>query len=231
MGANLPWPLTAGEQVSLKRFLTLLEGTADAAFAVDAAGRITGWNNAAVELFGLTEAEAIGRSCHKVLQCSDDNGMVCAEQCVIEGAARVNRPPVNFDLRLQTKTGKIWCNLSTLIASDQASGALNVIHLVRPVEMRKRLEQALTEFIRTRVGNDLNGARINPIPSSIKIPLTAREVEVLRSLAKGHRTKAIADQLNISTATVNNHIKHILAKFDAHSRLEVIRYAESIGVI
>src|SRR5215216_3222101 len=222
MGANLPWPLTAGEQVSLKRFLTLLEGTADAAFAVDAAGRITGWNNAAVELFGLTEAEAIGRSCHKVLQCSDDNGMVCAEQCVIEGAARVNRPPVNFDLRLKTKTGKIWCNLSTLIASDQASGALNVIHLVRPVEMRKRLEQALTEFIRTRVGNDLNGARINPIPSSIKIPLTAREVEVLRSLAKGHRTKAIADQLNISTATVNNHIKHILAKFDAHSRLEVI---------
>jgi len=217
--------------VSLKRFLTLLEGTADAAFAVDAAGRISGWNNAAVELFGLTEAEAIGSSCHKVLQCSDDNGMVCAEQCVIECATRLNRPPVNFDLRLQTRTGKIWCNVSTLIASDQASGALNAIHLVRPVETRKRLEQALSEFIRTRTGNHLNDAPITPIPPSIKIPLTAREVEVLRSLAKGHRTKAIADQLNISTATVNNHIKHILAKFDAHSRLEVIRHAESIGVI
>ena len=32
--------------MSLKRFLTLLEGTADAAFAVDAAGRISGWNDA-----------------------------------------------------------------------------------------------------------------------------------------------------------------------------------------
>jgi PAS domain S-box-containing protein len=217
--------------VSLKRFLTLLEGTADAAFAVDAAGRISGWNNAAVELFGLTEAEAIGSSCHKLLQCSDDNGMVCGDQCVIERAARVNRPPVNFDLRLQTRTGKIWCNVSTLIASDQTSGALNAIHLVRPVETRKRLEQALSEFIRTSARNDLNGASMNPISPGVKIPLTSREVEVLRSLAKGHRTKAIADQLNISTATVNNHIKHILVKFDAHSRLEVIRHAESIGVI
>lgn len=217
--------------MSLKQFLTLLEGTTDAAFAIDATGRICGWNNAAVELFGLSQAEAIGSSCHKVLQCSDDNGMVCAEQCVIERAARLNRPPANFDLRLQTRTGKIWCNLSTLIASDQASGALNAIHLVRPVETRKRLEQALSEFIRTRAGNDLNGAPINPITPGIKIPLTSREVEVLRSLAKGYRTKAIAHQLNISTATVNNHIKHILAKFDAHSRLEVIRHAESIGVI
>jgi PAS domain S-box-containing protein len=231
MRAKLPWALTAGEFVGLKPFLALLEGTADAAFAIDATGRISGWNKAAVELFGITEAEAIGRSCHKVLQCSDDNGMVCAEQCVIERAARVNRPPVNFDLRLQTRTGKIWCNVSTLIASDQASGALNAIHLVRPVETRKRLEQALSEFIRTRSANDLSSAPVNLAPPRIKIPLTSREVEVLKSLAKGHGTKAIANQLNISTATVNNHIKHILAKFDAHSRLEVIRHAESIGVI
>jgi PAS domain S-box-containing protein len=219
-----------GKEVVLKRLHTLLDGTADAAFAVDAAGRITGWNEAASELFGLTKAEAIGSSCHQVLQCSDDNGMVCAEQCVIERAARVNHPLVNFDLRLQTRTGKIWCNLSTLIVNDEASGALNAIHLVRPVETRKRLEQALSEFVRAHVKNNLNGAPMGP-PPSIKIPLTSREVEVLRSLAKGHRTKAIADQLNISTATVNNHIKHILSKFDAHSRLEVIRQAESIGVI
>jgi len=30
---------------------------------------------------------------------------------------------------------------------------------------------------------------------------------------------------------VNNHVKHILTKFDAHTRLEAIRHAESVGVI
>jgi PAS domain-containing protein len=48
MRAKLPWALTAGEFVGLKRFLALLEGTADAAFAIDATGRISGWNKAAV---------------------------------------------------------------------------------------------------------------------------------------------------------------------------------------
>lgn len=217
--------------MSLKKFLTILNGTADAAFAVDVAGRISGWNKAAVELFGLTEAEAIGSSCHNVLQCSDDNGTLTAEQCMIERVARVNQPVVNFDLRLQTRDGKIWCNLSTLIVNDHSSGAPNAIHLARPVETRKRLEQALSDFVRMQGGSNLNGGpKISPAASA-SVSLTCREVEVLRNMAKGHRTKAIADQLNISTATVNNHIKHILAKFDAHSRLEVIRHAESIGVI
>ena len=44
-------------------------------------------------------------------------------------------------------------------------------------------------------------------------------------------TKAIANQLNISSANVNNHVKHILTKFDVHTRLEAIRHAEGVGMI
>jgi DNA-binding NarL/FixJ family response regulator len=65
----------------------------------------------------------------------------------------------------------------------------------------------------------------------MNVELTSREIEVLKRLAKGDSTKRIANQLNISSATVNNHVKHILTKFDAHTRLEAIRYAESAGVI
>jgi len=219
--------------VGSKQFLILIEGTADAAFAVDAAGRISAWNKAAAELFGITEAKAINLPCHEILQCSDENGMLCSEQCVIERAAQDNRPLVSFDLRVQTKMGRLWCNLSTLIARDQASGACQVVCIIRPREMRKRLEQALSEFVRTLARSGLKGAPIissAPTPT-INVYLTSREVEVLRSLAKGHRTKVIANELNISSATVNNHIKHILTKLDAHTRLEAIRLAESVGVI
>lgn len=216
-----------------KQFLVLVEGTADAAFAVDAVGLICAWNNASAELFGLSDAEAISVPCHKILQCSDENGVVCSERCVIERAAQDNRPLVNFDLRVQTKTGKQWCNLSVLIATDPASGARYAVHIVRPREMRKRLEQALSEFVRTQARSGPNAAPTSssaPTPG-IKVGLTSREVEVLKSLAKGHGTRSIANQFNISSATVNNHIKHILTKLDAHTRLEAIRQAERVGVI
>lgn len=208
----------------MKRFHLLLDQTADAAFAVDSSGRISAWNKAAIELFGLGAAEAIGVRCHKILQCGDENGVFCLEDCVIERVAQDNCPRSNFDLRLQTKTGKLWCNLSTLIASDPISRVRHAIYIVRPVEIQKRLEQALSEFVRTQTRNGQNGV---PVLSR----LTSREVEVLKSLAKGHSTRTIANQLNISSATVNNHVKHILTKFDAHTRLEAIRHAESVGVI
>jgi PAS domain S-box-containing protein len=220
-------------QVRLKQFLVFVEGTADAAFAVDTTGRICAWNNAAAELFGLSEAEVISVPCHKILQCADENGMISFKDCVIKRTAQENRPLVNFDLRLQTKTGKLWCNLSTLIATDPASGVRYSVYIVRPRETRKRLEQALSEFVRTQARSGSNGPSIissSPTPS-INVHLTPREVEVLKSLAKGHSTRAIANELNISSATVNNHVKHILTKLDAHTRLEAIRHAESVGVI
>ena len=213
-------------------FLLLVEGTADAAFAVNTTGRICAWNKAAAELFGRSEAEAMSVSCHELFQCSDENTIVCSERCIIERAAQDNRPLANFDLRVQTKTGKLWCNLSTLIATDPASGARHAIHIVRPIELRKRLEQALSEFVRTQTRKGQNGDPIISLaPKPINVRLTCREVEVLKSLATGHSTKAIANQLSISSATVKNHIKHILTKLDAHTRLEAIRLAERIGVI
>ena len=216
-----------------KHFLRIVEGTGDAAFAVDGDGRISAWNKAAAELFGRSEAEVMRVPCHELLQCSDDDGTGCSQHCVVEHWGTDNRPPVNFDLRLQTKMGRLWCNLSTLIASDPATGERYAIHIIRPVEIRKRLEQALSEFVRLHVSSSSNSKRLicsAPL-SGVNVHLTRREVEVLKTLAKGHTTQNIANELNISSTTVKNHIKHILTKFGAHSRLEAIRRAESLGMI
>jgi PAS domain S-box-containing protein len=219
--------------VGLKHLLIQIDGTADAAFALEVDGRISSWNAAAAELFGLNKEEAMKLYCHQIFQCSDDNQIFSSEECILTRVARDNEPIANFDLRLQTKTGKQWCNLSRLIAIEPASGTRHTVYIVRPCEVHKRFEQALSEFVRTQSRKSSNGAAIvSPATTTaINAGLTSREVEVLRSLAKGHSTRTIANQLNISSATVNNHIKHILTKFDVHTRLQAIRHAESVGVI
>jgi len=57
------------------------------------------------------------------------------------------------------------------------------------------------------------------------LPLSAREVEVLRQLAGGANTPAIAKKLFISEKTVRTHIQNILRKLGMHSRLEAVVYA------
>lgn len=52
--------------------------------------------------------------------------------------------------------------------------------------------------------------------------LSPREEEILRLLAKGARSKEIADQLHIGTGTVNTHVRHIYEKLHVRSRAEAV---------
>ncbi len=60
-------------------------------------------------------------------------------------------------------------------------------------------------------------------------PLTPREMEVLRLVARGHTNKAIAVQLHISDRTVQGHLAHIFSKLNAASRTEAVMRAVSLG--
>ena len=55
--------------------------------------------------------------------------------------------------------------------------------------------------------------------------LTAREVEVLRFIAKGLTDAQIAEQLVISPRTVKNHLTSIYGKIQVSSRSAATRYA------
>jgi DNA-binding NarL/FixJ family response regulator len=54
--------------------------------------------------------------------------------------------------------------------------------------------------------------------------LTAREVEVLKALAKGKGIADIADMLFVSKHTVESHRKNIYAKLDLHSIVELMMF-------
>ncbi len=52
--------------------------------------------------------------------------------------------------------------------------------------------------------------------------LSDREVEVLQLTADGRTSDEIADQLCLSPHTVKNHLRHAMAKLDAHTKLEAV---------
>jgi len=72
-------------------------------------------------------------------------------------------------------------------------------------------------------------ARRSPAPATpapdVLGELTERELEVLRLMAEGASTRAAAQRLHVSVATIRNHIQNILVKLDVHSRLEAVAYA------
>lgn len=69
------------------------------------------------------------------------------------------------------------------------------------------------------VTDDLGGSERSTVP------LSQREVQVLRMVAEGDENPMIAKRLYLSTHTVKRHIANILAKLHQRSRLDAARYA------
>lgn len=61
--------------------------------------------------------------------------------------------------------------------------------------------------------------------------LSPRELDVLRLLASGTSTAAMSAQLYVSDNTTRSHVRNILKKFGAHSKLEAVAIAMREGIV
>ena len=73
-------------------------------------------------------------------------------------------------------------------------------------------------------------AETRPIDELALARLTVRETEILRALAAGLSTAAVAEDLGISPLTVQSHVKSILAKLGVHSKIEAVTMAWRHGL-
>ena len=63
------------------------------------------------------------------------------------------------------------------------------------------------------------------------VPLTDRELQVLRQLATGRTNREIADELYVSLNTVKKHITHILEKLGSTNRTAAVDRARTLGLL
>jgi two-component system response regulator NreC len=87
---------------------------------------------------------------------------------------------------------------------------------VHPAMTRALLQQAVTSEHR-------KGAPVDP--------LTRRELDVLRLLAKGNTNRQIAEILGLSMRTVENHRANLMGKLGLESRVELVNYAEEHSLL
>jgi DNA-binding CsgD family transcriptional regulator len=64
-----------------------------------------------------------------------------------------------------------------------------------------------------------------------EVHLTPRQVDVLRMLAGGSSTDAIARNLHLSKETVRNHVRNLLRALGVHSRLQAVTRARELGIV
>jgi DNA-binding NarL/FixJ family response regulator len=97
---------------------------------------------------------------------------------------------------------------------------------VRALNGRNRLTQRRSErCVRTLATKTPARER------SEREPLTRRELETLRLVARGRTNREIGRDLFLSPRTVEMHVRHVLAKLDCRSRTEATVKAQALGLL
>src|SRR5262249_44260641 len=99
--------------------------------------------------------------------------------------------------------------------------------LVRAIQRVHRGDSSLHPTIARKVLHELAHP---PQRSPTAEPLTKREVEVLRLVARGESNQAIAAELGIGELTVRVHVSNILSKLHLASRTQAALFALQEGI-
>jgi PAS domain S-box-containing protein len=194
----------------------ILARSGDGVFAVGPEGRVVLWNRAAERILGWSAREVMGRPCCDVFVGVDDHGnRLCYKGCHVMSLVKLGEPVQHFDMETRTKAGRpVWLDISILEAPSSGPGGALAIHLFRDVTTTRELLRLVHERLQAPSA-----------PPDEATALTRRELEVLRLMAGGANTKALAERLHVSPATIRNHAQNMFTKLGVHSRLEAVAYA------
>ena len=209
----------------------LLEGTADAAFAVDEQGLICSWNRAAEKLFGYAASEVLHRPCAPLFQGYDILGApVCAEPCNVMECVAAHQEVSNYDMLVKVRAGgTIWVNVSILVFHDERTYRHLIVHLARDISRRRKSEDLAYKLV--QVARDVTSLAEDAGTLPPVSPLSEQERKILRLLAEGKTAAKVARELAITPRTLRNHLHHANQKLHTCSRLEAVTQATRRGLL
>ena len=191
--------------MTLLSLLDRLEHAPYGAYAVDLDENVVFWNSQAERILGHAAEDVLGRKCYEVVQGIRHDGMTpfCSRDCPAVVAAKHGQIPPATHVRMQCASGQVKrMTMIPLIATDHEDQVL-LVHMFHETP------------------TDDAGASV-----PTELPLTPRELEVLRLLSSGLRPAEIASQLVISVHTVRKHISNASEKLHSHGMMSAVLAAQ-----
>jgi DNA-binding NarL/FixJ family response regulator len=118
------------------------------------------------------------------------------------------------------------------ISSEEMAQAVRKVAAGEALIEPRLTRKVLAEFSRLAAATDQQmpskkGASLDLLP----VPLTERELEVLRALAHGLSNREIAVQLVITEGTVKNHVSSLIEKMGVRDRTQAVLKGQELGLI
>ena len=170
-------------------------------------------------------------------------GLRRLENCILSlmgnpPRAREQLSPLGTPYEIGMESTKGWTGSIKMVESSLQE-ALKNYHKLQHSSQEPHLSDAVTRqqvrlpYSQPGFVNGPSGQRFDPISvaAGSAIPLSPREVEIVRLLAIGKSNKEISTALGITRRTAETYRAKIMLKLQLHSMSDLVRYAVRIGLI
>ncbi len=221
----MPSPIT----LPVRDALEMIAESKAPAYGMDRHDRIVFWNEGAEKALGWTSEEVLGKMCFDVLAGRDVFGnLYCAQECPVVVSAIAGDDVRPFLLDVRKKGSSASVKLIVRAVPLPAAGPSFAV-LMHFLEAEGPELDSLVSSLRSAVREPAGLPPVDP-PISVS-PLSGREREIVMLLSNGYAALNIAAKLNLSHATVRNHIQNVLRKLEVHSQVEAVALAFRRGWI
>ena len=207
------------------------------AYAVDMRQTISFWNLSAERILGHRAEDVIGQRCYQVLQniCGEASAPNCLNGCPFLRLAKEGRnaPVVDF-LALCASDRRKPVTATPLIMPDAQTGRTLLLYLFHEKSVEAQSNGVVGAARRISPQNGPSASTTGLAAGAGiagTVPLTVRELEVVRLISSGLGTREIAGQLNLSRHTVLNHVRHAREKLRARTKLDAVLAAQRLGLL
>lgn len=221
----MPSPLS----LPVRDALELIAESKAPAYGMDRHDRIVYWNEGAEKALGWSSEETLGKMCYDVLAGRDVFGnLYCMRDCPVVASAIAGDDvrPYLLDVKRKGSTSSI--KLIVRAVPLPAAGPSFAV-LMHFLETEGATLDNIIASLRSAVREPAGLPPVDP-PISVS-PLSGREREIVMLLSNGYAALNIAAKLNLSHATVRNHIQNVLRKLEVHSQVEAVALAFRRGWI
>ncbi len=119
--------------------------------------------------------------------------------------------------------------LSKDISAEKVKEAIRTVYQGESLLEAKITTKLIREFVKIQ-GSEKNNEPQETLDGLKTIPLTKRETEILRLIARGMSNVEIGKKLFISEHTVKTHVGNLLRKLSLSDRVQAVLYAVERGI-
>lgn len=139
----------------------------------------------------------------------------------------ITKPPFRIIVLSSYDEIKLIREVMRLGASSYLTKSCAGENIIEAIQAVHEGEEYFCKTVREKIFNSFagNNPKINNAGPTYNLPLTEREIEVLKLLSLEYSGKQISEYLFISFHTVESHRKNLLKKINVKSTVGLVKYA------